>query len=156
MKRYKVEDFLSHMEGSGGIVSTIAQRVGCDWNTVDRWIQRSVTLKALFDAEREKGLDLAESVVLKNIQLAMKRQNPPADSGIPAEIVDASDAKWLLSKRGRRRGYAERQDMNVVDVNLSELTDGELDRLESGDDPLAVLATARRRRARETQGEDGQ
>ena len=149
-KHYKATDFLPHIKDSGGVILVIAQRVGCDWNTVDRWIQRSPMLKALFDAEREKGLDIAESVLLQNIRLAAKAQQ---DGG---QAVDASDAKWMLAKRGRRRGYAERQDMNVVDVNLSELTDGELARLESGYDPLAVLAAARRRRAREAQDEGGQ
>jgi hypothetical protein len=104
--RYKVSDFAPHIANSGGVILTIAQRVGCDWQTVDRWIQRSPVLKAAFDAEREKGLDLAESVLLQNIRLAAKSQQDTQ------QVVDASDAKWLLAKRGSKRGYTERLELS--------------------------------------------
>ena len=102
--RYSVADFEPHIPGSGGIVSTIAQRVGCDWATARKFIKESPTLKRLFDDENEGGGDLAESVVLNNMRAAARRQRA---SGY-IEIVDSSDAKWYLSKKFKDRGYDDR------------------------------------------------
>ncbi len=94
-KSYKAQDFINVIPGSGGIISTIAKRVGCDWKTAQRWIENHKTIKDAFDNECETVDDLAESQVIKSIQ-----------SG------NTQDAKWWLSRR-RSSKFAEKQELEV-------------------------------------------
>ncbi len=105
-------DFEPHIKGSGGIVSTIAAKVGCEWNTAEKWIKNNASLKALYDAECETVLDVAESVVYGNVQVAAKLQADARKVGVAA-IVDSADAKWLLTKKGKRRGYGDESDITL-------------------------------------------
>jgi hypothetical protein len=88
--RYTVADFEPHIAKSGGIISTIASRVGCEWSTARRHIDESPTLTRMYNDECESVLDLAESVLIKSIQGG-----------------DTQDAKWLLTKKGKGRGYGD-------------------------------------------------
>lgn len=90
MSKYTAQDFIDAIPGTGGIVSAIARKLSCDWNTANKWITTYPTVKAAYDAECEAMLDLAESTVLKNIKEG-----------------DTSDAKWYLTKKGKRRGYGD-------------------------------------------------
>ena len=99
-KRYPLKDFKAAIPGSAGIVSTIARKVGCDWSTARIAIDASPLLTQLWNNERESLVDMAEGVLLKSVQ-----------SG------DTQDAKWVLSKMGKRRGWGD-----SVDVKL----DGEI------------------------------
>jgi hypothetical protein len=89
-RRYAVSDFEPHIANSGGIISTIAKRVGCGWVTARKFIDGSPTLTELYNDECESVLDMAESVLIKSIQGG-----------------DTQDAKWLLSKKGKQRGYGD-------------------------------------------------
>ena len=100
-KKYTADDFAKAIVGSGGIISTVAARVGCGWITAKTYIDKNKSLKELYDAELETVLDVAESVVMGNIQAAQKQQKA---SNFTRQ-VDSNDAKWLLSKKGKRRGY---------------------------------------------------
>lgn len=92
--RYKAQDFIQAIPGSAGIVSTIAKRVGCDWWTARRAIDSMLTVKEAYDNECEIVLDMAESVLLKNIKEG-----------------DSADAKWYLTRKGKHRGFVERQEL---------------------------------------------
>ena len=111
-KRYTAKDFEPHIIGSGGIISTVADRVGCAWRTVRDHIEQSPRLKALYDAECETVLDVAESVVYGNVQAAAKLQADARKVGVAA-IVDSADARWLLTRKGRSRGYGETSEVSV-------------------------------------------
>jgi hypothetical protein len=106
-RKYKVQDFIDAIPNSGGIISTIASRVGCSWHTVKKWIDEYPTVKAVYDDECETIGDLAESVIMRNIQLAQKQQK---DAEGP---VDSSDAKWYLS-RVRRGKFATKEEVDVT------------------------------------------
>lgn len=97
-KRYKNSDFEEAIKGSGGIMSAVAKRVGCDWQTAQRFIKNSDKLAKMFEAEREIVLDMAESTLFNSIRAG-----------------DTSDAKWLLSRLGKERGYAERKELTGAD-----------------------------------------
>ena len=88
--KYSAQDFITAIPGTGGIISAIARKVGCDWKTADSWVRDFPTVKRAYDAECEAMLDLAESTVLKNIKDG-----------------DTQDAKWYLTKKGKRRGYGD-------------------------------------------------
>lgn len=111
-RRYKAADFEPHIKGSGGIISTIAAKVGCEWETAERWLKSNARLLSLYEAECETVLDVAESVVYGNVQAAAKLQADARKAGAAA-IVDSADAKWLLTKKGKRRGYGDESDITL-------------------------------------------
>jgi len=107
--RYKASQFIAAIPRSAGIISIIANRVGCDWNTVKAWVKNHPTVAAAYAAEIETPLDTAESVVIRNIQLAAKQQQ---EADAP---VDSTDAKWYLTMKGKNRGYSTRQEISGPD-----------------------------------------
>lgn len=94
--QYNANDFIKAIPGSGGIISTIAKRVGCEWLTAKRAIDSMPTVGEAYGNECETVLDMAESVLLKNIKDG-----------------DSADAKWYLSRKGKARGYVETQEVKL-------------------------------------------
>lgn len=107
--RYKASQFIAAIPGSAGIISIITRRVGCDWNTTKKYVTQYPTVAAAYAAEIETPLDTAESVVIRNIQLAAKQQQ---EADAP---VDSADAKWYLTMKGKNRGYAIRNEITGKD-----------------------------------------
>ena len=103
-RKYCTKDFIEAIPNSGGIISTIAARVQCNWSTADHWIKTKPTVAKAYADECESVGDLAESVVFRNIQLASKQQKD-------GESADTADAKWYLS-RVRRGKYATRTEQD--------------------------------------------
>lgn len=99
-KRYTVEQFTKAIPGSGGIISTIAKRVGCEWNTAKSYIDKHPSVKQAYDDEREQVTDMAETALIKAIQGG-----------------DMWAVKYYLSTVGKHRGYVERQEMTGADGN---------------------------------------
>ena len=95
---YTAQTFIDAIPGTGGIISAIARKVGCEWNTAKKYIDQYPTVRAAYDAECEAMLDLAESTVLKNIKDG-----------------DTQDAKWYLTKKGKRRGYGDAVEVTGAD-----------------------------------------
>lgn len=108
-QQYSAKKIIEAIPGSTGIISTIAKRVGCDWHTIRNFIDEYPTVKAAFDAERESLLDIAESVLANNIKLSLQQQQ----SG--KVTADSTDAKWVLARLGKHRGFAERQEITGTD-----------------------------------------
>lgn len=100
-RKVKTPTLLEAIKGSGGVVSVIADALGVAWHTADKAIQESEEAKQALSNEMEKRLDLAESVVIKNIEMAEKQQSK-------GYFADTSDAKWYLSKKGKNRQYGEK------------------------------------------------
>lgn len=92
---FSVKDILEAIEDSFGIVNTIAGRLGCSWNTARDKIQKHEATRIAFDNEREKILDVSEGVVLNEI---INKKNE-------------GTAKWVLSRLGKKRGFAEKVEM---------------------------------------------
>lgn len=84
VKEYGPEPFLDAIPGSGGIIATIASRVGCDWNTAKKAIDKFPEVRAAYEAELETVNDLAESTLIKAIRDG-----------------DVASAKWWLTKKRR-------------------------------------------------------
>jgi hypothetical protein len=81
-ERYTAEQFIAAIDKSGGLITTIAARVGCSWNTAKKYIEQHPTVKAAYLDECERINDLAQSTILKSIQEG-----------------DAQMAKWWLAKK---------------------------------------------------------
>lgn len=101
---YTAKQFINAIPGTGGIVSTIADRVGCKWHTARKYIEEYQTVKDAYNEEIERVIDLAEGVLIQNIQIAAKQAKAGRD-------VDTSDVKWFLSRKAKSRGYVERQEV---------------------------------------------
>ena len=96
--KYTAQDFKTAIPGTGGIISTIARKVGCDWTTAKKYITTMPTVQQAYQDECESVLDMAEGVLMKGIKGG-----------------DTADAKWYLSRKGKRRGYVERQEVSGAD-----------------------------------------
>jgi len=94
-----IDEIIEAIKNSGGIISTIAKRLGVAWCTADKYIQQSEDAKQALADEKEAILDMAEGVLYGSIQEG-----------------NTQDAKWLLATKGRKRGFNEKID---VDVNGS-------------------------------------
>lgn len=95
---HTAEQVTAAIKGSAGIKATIARRLDVSRWTVDNYLERWAAVRKVYDEECESIIDLAETVIIKNIQ-----------SG------DTADAKWYLSRKGRHRGYVERQEVTGGD-----------------------------------------
>jgi len=54
---YKASQFIAAIPGSAGIISIIARRVGCDWNTAKKYVT-PVTIRKDLNALGRIGLPL--------------------------------------------------------------------------------------------------
>jgi len=133
-EQYTAEQFINAIQGSGGIITVIAAKVNCDWNTAKKYIETKPTVKKAYDDECERVADTAESVVIGNIQLAAKLQR---DAKIQ---VDSGDAKWWLTKKGKGRGFGDKLDIDFKNFDITSLTTEQLERIAKGEDVYSVIA----------------
>lgn len=101
--QYTASRFIEAIPGSGGIITTIAQRVGCQWQTAKKYITEYATVRQAYEAECETTDDIAESVLVNNIKLALRQQKE-------GNTADSSDARWWLERR-RRDKYSTKQEV---------------------------------------------
>lgn len=97
-KGYTQPKTLAAINGSGGVISTIAKRMGCTWYTAQQCIKKWPETEEAYSAEKEQLLDLAETTLLQAIKNG-----------------DISAAKWYLSTQGKWRGYSERHEITGAD-----------------------------------------
>lgn len=131
---YSREQVIEAITGCGGIMSNVAKRLDCAWDTAKGYVHRWVSTKQAFENERSQFLDACESVLVQNVRLAMRRQKT-------GEIVDTADSRWVLARLGKNRGYSERHEIDLRNLDLSQLNEVQLERLANGEDILRVLAT---------------
>jgi len=90
-KGYTEKKVLAAIKGSGGIITTISNRLGSDWHTAKKLTQQWQSTRDAYKDERETILDMSESTLLKSIKDG-----------------DTQSAKWMLSTLGRERGFNDR------------------------------------------------
>ena len=96
---------------SAGIMSTIARRLSCHWHTAKDYIDADPELFQMLQNETKGVLDMAESVVYKSVKDG-----------------NTQDAKWLLSKKGKHRGYGGNVDLkHSRRIDVRSMTDEELE-----------------------------
>ncbi len=102
MARLIITTFKVALKDSGGNQSIIAQRLKCTRQAVSLFLKKNPKMRLLLDAEAEKVIDAAENVL---------------DSSI-TKNKDLDSAKWKLihSKRGKARGYTNKQEIEIAAV----------------------------------------
>jgi hypothetical protein len=101
MRKADKTALIEAITGSYGIITTIATRLKVNWNTARSYIREDKEATELFEAERNRILDKAESVVIDAL-----------------EKMDLQTAKWYLTTKGHDRGYSNK------DQTLDTLDDG--------------------------------
>lgn len=96
MAKYKASDFIEQIPGSGGIITTIAERVGCSWNTAKKYITEYATVQQAYQDECERVTDMAVQTVLKSIRDG-----------------NTQDAKWWLARK-RHREFGDRLKQEIT------------------------------------------
>jgi hypothetical protein len=96
-EQYKAQDFIAAIPGTGGIVTAIARKVGCAWNTAKRYIETHPTVQRAYQDECESILDLAEAKVISAIKDG-----------------DSQMIRYYLSTKGKSRGYSERTQIEAL------------------------------------------
>ena len=91
--QYRASDFIKAIPGSGGIITTIAKRVGCNWHTAKKYIEDYPTVQQAYEDECEEVNDLVVSVILKSIKDG-----------------NTQDAKWWASRK-RKGEFGEAIDI---------------------------------------------
>lgn len=94
---YTTEQFIKAIPGTGGIITAIAKKVGCDWYTAKKYITQYATVEAAYNAERETVKDQVETALIAE-----------AKSG------ESWAVKYYLSTQAKDRGYSEKQEIDLV------------------------------------------
>ena len=98
---FTAKKFIDAIPGTGGIISTIAKKVGCQWHTAKKYIENYPTIKQAYDNEKHRIDDAAVSNIYKAITEG-----------------DLSTSKWWASmKLGKDFHTTEHQ---VVSVNWDD------------------------------------
>jgi len=92
----KKEAMLEALEKSLGIVSTAAKMVGIDRSTHYAWLKSDEEYKKSVNSIQDGVLDFAESHLYKLVK-----------EGNPAATI------FFLKTKGKKRGYIERQEIEV-------------------------------------------
>ena len=98
-RNFKPADVIAAIQGTGGIMRAIAAKLTTDWDTAKKYCHKWESTKRALAQEEQVILDMAESTLFKAIQGG-----------------DVQDAKWLLSKKARDRGYGDKIE---VDGNMT-------------------------------------
>ena len=91
--QYKKDTVLKAVKDSKGIITTIAKRLKCSWHTAETYCNKYPESKRALKDENEKILDICEGLLIESIE----------------KNKDIQNAKWLLSKKGKVRGYTDNQ-----------------------------------------------
>jgi hypothetical protein len=83
------------IQGTGGIISAIAEKCGCDWHTADKFIKEHDELIELLRCETEAVLDVGEMGLFNAV-----------------ESNDPWAIQFLLSRKGKHRGYGEKVEVD--------------------------------------------
>ena len=108
----KKKELLEAIQGSYGIISTIAARLHCNWHTVDETIKLyPECMQALAD-ENESILDFTEGKAIERIKEG-----------------DGTMIRFMLATKGKKRGYTYEDKMEdddtTEDNTLNVICNGE-------------------------------
>lgn len=89
-KTYTKEEVLKAIEGCSTIVTTVAKRLNCNWNTALKYINKWQETKLAYENERQTIGDFTEGKLIENVKKG-----------------DMGAIKYFLSKKYKDRGYGD-------------------------------------------------
>ena len=95
-KNYTTDELLKAIKNSAGIYSTIAGNLQCEWHTAKKYIESDEKALTAYNNETERVLDVTENKLFEKIKEG-----------------DTQMIKYMLSTKGRKRGYNEKIDLDV-------------------------------------------
>jgi hypothetical protein len=90
-KDYTQQQIIEAIKDSGSKISNIAKKLGCSWVTANAYVKKWAETKEAFESEEQKILDVCEATLYKSVQGG-----------------DTQAAKWILSTKGKKRGWGEK------------------------------------------------
>lgn len=115
-KAYKKSDILKAIKGSGGIVTTVAKALNCDWHTAKSNIERYEETREAFSGELETGLDLVEGKAYAQ-----------------ARDGDGAMIRFILATKGKNRGYGDAPPNPIGAAEDNEITINIIDGVQNED-----------------------
>jgi len=94
MGKISKDKFKEKVIDTGGVIVTIASKLGVVRQTLYTWLKKNPDMEELRLAEEEAILDMAEESLFSQVK-----------------AKDFSATKYLLSTKGKRRGYQENQEI---------------------------------------------
>lgn len=67
MPKYSAKQFIKAIPGTGGIISDIADKVGCNWITAKKYVTEFPTVKIVYDEELSRVNDKAKNNIIRAI-----------------------------------------------------------------------------------------
>jgi hypothetical protein len=67
MGKYTAQQFITAIPGTGGVKTAIADRVGCDWHTADKYIAEYPTVAQAYEDECNRVTDKAKHNIIKAV-----------------------------------------------------------------------------------------
>lgn len=104
---FTVEQMLEGFKGSYGILSIVANKVGCNPATVRHYIEIHPEVKQARFEEKEKMKDFGERALIKAI-----------------EKEEGWAIKWLLATQAKDRGYTEKTEVEhsgSIEANIFQV-----------------------------------
>ena len=106
MARISKKKFKEACKGSAGVQTVIAKSIGVTRGAIFLYLKRHPEMRKFLDEEGDKLVDIAEHNIHKEI------------------VAGSIDDSWKLllnSKRGKTRGYGQRQEFDVSDQRRIEI-----------------------------------
>ena len=123
--KYTAQQFKDAIPGTGGIISAIADNVGCAWNTAKKYIDEYPTVKTAWENERNRIKDRARHNIIRGI-----------------EQGDVHLSKWWLQVMDDEFVPKQKLDALISNLDVTALSMEQLERIANGENPLHVLSTA--------------
>ena len=94
MKNYTEQEVIQAVEHTGGLISEIARRLNCHWQTAKTYVEQYPQAVEMLKSEKQTLIDAAENVIFQAVKNG-----------------DIQAAKFVLMTLGKNRGYTERQEV---------------------------------------------
>ena len=94
MLEYTEDQLLEAIKDTGGIMSRIADKLGCSWHSAEKHVNKNEVAKQAYKDERQGLIDDSENVIRNAVKGG-----------------DVQSAKFVLMTLGKNRGYTERQEV---------------------------------------------
>ena len=130
--KFTAGQFIKAIKGTGGVISLIAQTVGCDWHTAKKYITQHSTVARAWDAERHSITDKARHNILMAI-----------------DAKDLQMSKWWLQVMDDEFVPREKREHTGAGGGPMEVTSVQLTDDERAERVAAIFDAARDRRDRQ-------